>query len=238
MKRSSEFYASGKGDRLIDRANYSVEVRDYLRREREALRDMLRVFDVLVEVGCMHGRHLDDALDVGCAYVGIDPVDRYIASGHRRCADEAIDSRRARFVCADAADLVPVIADAARGVWGERVLVFLPFNCFGNIQDPTRTLDALAVGMWPFFISAFRTTCFANAHRASYYANCGYDGVRGLPVPDGVRFVSDDGLDTTAYHPAVVTEWFLRRGVHVRVRGVARVGLAFVAARGSELPIS
>jgi hypothetical protein len=42
------------------------------------LREKAEDFDVLVEIGCMHGRALDWSLAHGKRYVGIDITPRYI----------------------------------------------------------------------------------------------------------------------------------------------------------------
>lgn len=217
------FYASGAGDRLIVEELLPAAVRDFLDSEERLLTGLAGHFDVLVEVGSMHGLHLDWAVRHDKSYTGLDVVERYIARGRQLIADRGLAPARYRLLIAPAERLAEVDLPAGRQV------ALFPFNSFGNMPDPAAVLDALALTGIPFMISTYGTDETATARRWEYYTACGYQGVVAGVEPAGVRFRTPDGLNTIAYHPRWLTAEAAARGLALSVLGFAEFGALYTS---------
>lgn len=221
---TAQFYASGAGDRLVAAALLPPAVRTLLDDEERMLDDLGDGIDVLVEVGSMYGLHLDWAVRSERAYIGIDVVPRYVDEGRARLAVRALPADRYRFDLTGAEDLAAVRLPAGRA------LALFPFNSFGNMQRPRAVLAALSDSGLPFAISTYRTDPPASQRRQEYYDACGYAGLRMTEDADGVRFRNDEGLDTVAYHPSRMAEWFRATGLAAAPVEFGGFGLLYVGA--------
>ena len=227
---TTQFYASGAGDRLVDADLLPPVVQALLAHEERMLDSISAGIDVLVEVGSMSGLHLEWAVRRGLGYVGVDVVSRYVAEGRARLADRALPADRYRFALADAEELPAVALPPGRAV------ALFPFNSFGNMARPRAVLTALAGSGLPFAISTYRTDRDASRRRREYYDACGYTGLRVTEDADGVRFRNDEGLDTVAYHPSRLAEWFRAAGLAAEPVEFGGFGLFYVGApTGSPL---
>ncbi len=220
------FYESGFGDRLVDPANYPVEIVDFLKDERRALAEALVHADTLIEVGAMDGLSLEVLHTFpAVAYVGIEPALRYVRAGNQRLKRMGQDiRRRARFIHADATSLSGIGA-RIRGA----PLVFFPFNSFGNIGDIKPVADVLASAGFSFAISSYMQTEHALEVRRRYYAACGYDELRFEQYTEGQRFMSREGFCSWAYSDEHLIRTFSECGVTVTFQ---RVGLDIQFVRG------
>jgi len=226
-----DFYSNGQGDRLIDPLFYPKGIKLFLEAEEKFLRSLAPFFDLLIEVGCMHGRYLCWAIRRRKSYIGLDIVERYISAGKQRIGELRTPSNQCQFVLGSAENIASIIHPGDLGVKTGRCLAFFPFNSFGNMPDPEPVIKSLRESSLPFCISSYRTSKKATECRKRYYRNCGYGGIRTSRSRSGVRFSSPDGLSTIAYHPAFLREMFAANNIDARSMPFSQVGMAHLSLK-------
>lgn len=224
------FYGSGLGDRLIDESLFPNEIKDFLKDEEKLFSQINSSFDTLVEVGCMNGRYLEWAMKRKLWYVGIDVIPSYIDEGIIRA--KAIDySAESRFILGGAEELHVLLNWKALGINQAKTLLFFPFNSIGNMHDCVPVIRSLKKSETPFIISTYVTTTDANLCRQKYYDSCKYCGLHMNNDERGVTFISDDGLNTIAYHPEFIIKVFENEGLHVEAIKFSTLGIAYISSK-------
>lgn len=210
------FYGEQDGYALVDERNYPPAVQAHLRWEAEQVARHAPRYALVVEIGCMDGRlHAERLVGMGGGYLGIDLVPSAIERCQARLAAIATsDTARAR-----ACDVLRLdeLLDRERGLPRGPRLALLPFNVIGNLPSPWRTIPVLRACSLDVLVLSYRTTAAANAARRAYYEACGYRDVRMTETALGVRFASDDGLDSEAFHPTVLADALREHGYHVTI---------------------
>lgn len=220
-----EFYGIGLGSRLIDPVFFPGEIKQFLREEEGLLNSIRPLMDGIVEVGCMHGRHLDWAVHNSMRYTGIDVIDNYIEQGRNILRERHLDPGRYKLILGCAEDLAAILPSDSVNACRE-VLLF-PFNSLGNMSTPEPVLQAIKDVNRPFLITSYCTTQWANQIRHQYYSNCGYHGLQRLCDKRGVQFVSSDGLSSWAYHPEYLADLFRSCGFNAISTEFADIGIAY-----------
>lgn len=224
---TKDFYESGRGDILVDETHYPPGIVNFLRCEEKLLDALGPSFELLVEVGCMYGRHLGWAVANGKSYLGIDVVKRYVDEGRRVVSEKALSPMRHRFICGAAEDLPLIMLAEGVAAMASNCLLFFPFNSFGNMAAPLPILRSIGGTRAPFLISSYLTTAEASACRANYYELCGYNNVRETTGDDGVLFTSEDGLRSIAYHPGYLSRLAVECSLEMKFRQFSTVGIAY-----------
>jgi hypothetical protein len=203
-----------------------VAVRNHLAAEKQLAEEVLAgsAYRTLVEVGCSDGSLLlPAALHHGLAYLGLD-----LAAGAVVATREALSTAApgsfAAAVQADVDDLAGVLADLPECP-PRPMLVGFPFNVFGNLPDPRRTLTGVAGTGAHVLILTYDTSPQARAARLEYYRACGYPG-RLTDDATGSHFAFG-AFTSSVYHPAKLTGWLAALGYQVSVRRYGAVGLAY-----------
>lgn len=233
MKGPTTFYQAGAGDRLIDETAYPAAIMNYLAREEELLTAFADTFDVLVEVGCMHGRALDWALKHQKGYVGLDITPRYIEQAITLASARGLGQETCRFIHG-AAEQVDELLASVSFAQNKRCLLYYPFNCFGNMAEAGPVLDGIRRAKHPYMIGTYWTTAEATADRLDYYRSCYQDAVEVQSGPSGVTFTTPDGLWTIAYHPGYLQSLFLEKGLSVALVTLSSLGVAYCDSRITE----
>ena len=228
MTDVKNFYGKGKGDRLIDPLFYPRSIQLFLADEEALLKRLSTSFDLLVEVGCMHGRYLEWAATNEKHYLGVDVVRRYISAGNSRLKEFKSSTQKQRFVLGGAEKISKIVVPSDWDVNVDRCLLLFPFNSFGNMPKPLSVVESLGQRCLPFLISSYRTSMRATACREIYYRNCGYSRLRTYKSQKGVRFTSPDGLNTVAYGKAFVQQMFWSVGMSVRLVPFSQIGMAYM----------
>jgi hypothetical protein len=201
-------------------------VRNHLAAERQLADEVLAgsAYRTLVEVGCSDGSLLlPSALHHGLAYLGLDLAAGAVAATREALAAAAPGSFAAA-VQADVDDLAGVLADLPQcPPWP--MLVGFPFNVFGNLPDPRRTLAAAAGARADVLVLTYDTGPQARAARVEYYRACGFPG-RLTDDATGSHFAYG-AFTSSVYHPAKLTGWLAALGYQVSVRRYGAVGLAY-----------
>ncbi len=211
------FYDKGGGDSLVNPSFFSPEVRHFLRTEEAILCSIIDFFDLLIEVGCMHGRYLEWAMEKRKMYVGIDIVARFIEEGRRRVLLAKKSPADYGFVEGNAEKISQAIFFEKLRTEKDRSLLFFPFNSFGNMKSVEAVILSIKSAGAPFLISSYQTTKRANTIRAEYYKRCGQDNLECKADEEGVCFYSADGLRSIAYHPSYLQRLFRENNLNVAI---------------------
>lgn len=208
MLSVNEFYENGLGDRLANPLYHPRVITEFLQEELRIVNSIQSSIDLLIEVGCMHGRYLDWAITHKKLYIGIDLVQRYIEAGRRAVAERGLSKEIYQFVAGNAEEMARLLGQQHLHIEHDRCLLLFPFNSFGNMLDEERVIASLRECELPFFISSYQTTEYATACRKEYYTRCGYKDVRFLNTEKGIYFSSSDGLHSIAYYPKYLQKLF------------------------------
>jgi hypothetical protein len=227
MSGTKDFYESGKGDRLIDPFLFPEKIKQFLLYEKRILEALTGSFDLLIEVGCMHGRYLKWAVKNNKCYLGIDIVERYIETGKKIVLGLQLDTNKYRFILGGAENIAKIVKLDEWDIRPNRCVLFFPFNSFGNMDNPVAVIKSIKKSSLPFLISTYDTNPEANKCREQYYKNCGYIEVSIIQDEKGVRFVSSDGLSSIAYHKNYLQEVFAINSLKVVAIRFSQIGLAY-----------
>lgn len=223
MKDTLEFYSSGLGDSLIEKSFYPKEIISFLEEEERIVKDMMRSFDLLFEVGCMEGRYLDVALGENKKYYGIDVVERYVKMGQEILSKKELSVNDFTIKIADAASLNEIFIKNNL----DKALIIFPFNSFGNMINMNDVIKSLAKAKKSFLIFTYTTDEFSNNARLDYYKNCGYKDIKCEENANGIRFFSDEGLNTIAYKENYIKTEFNNLGVIIEAVNFSNIGLVY-----------
>lgn len=236
MVNIRNFYGSGFGNRLINPLNYPEEIVGYLSAEHRFLMEKIENFQVLIEVGCMQGRCLEQVVEVNKSYIGIDIVEEYIEAAILRANALSIDAKKYDFLCLDAANLHNVLALTKLDKFkSKEALIFFPFNSFGNIENVNNVLSSLKKSGINFFISTYKTDKITNMLRMEYYQRCNYRNVLEINESNGKRFISDEGLSTIAYLENWIISKFDDENIEVQVVDLDLIGVGYLSVSNLDL---
>ena len=185
------------------------------------------LIDLLVEIGCMHGRYLNWAIQHQKRYIGLDIVTRYIESGRSTVVKLALPSEAYQFILGRAEEVSKIVHPNEYGILPNRCLLWFPFNSFGNTENSLLVLQELKRANLPFCISSYQTTERATSSREQYYCACGYRNIQVAKNEQGICFFSPDGLRSMAYHPEYLQHLCVLCGLQITTTLFARIGVAY-----------
>lgn len=223
------FYGSGLGDRLIDESLFPLEIKKFLIEEERLLNQSKSSFNSLIEVGCMHGRYLQWAIEHVQNYIGVDIVPSYIDAGHRRLKEYFYESLRCNFILGSAENIDTLLNWKMLGINQHKALLLFPFNSFGNMQNYLSVIRSIKRSGVPFFISTYSTTPKATLCRRRYYEACSYKNLEKIENKRGVAFISDDGLCTIAYHQDFLLKLFKKEDMRTNIINFAGIGTIYTS---------
>jgi hypothetical protein len=212
------FYGEQDGYALVDERNHPPELQAHLRWEAEVVARHATRYALVVEIGCMDGRlHAERLVGMGAGYLGIDLV----SSAIERCQARVEAVAPPGAARARACDVLRLneLLDRETGLPPGPRLALLPFNVIGNLPSPWSTFPVLRTCSLDVLILSYQTTAAANAARRAYYEACGYRALQMAETTVGVRFSSQDGLDSDAFHPAALVASLGEHGYQVSVEG-------------------
>lgn len=222
-----EFYASGGGERMFEREHATDAVRTYLEEEAQ---HVVRVFERLsprhlFEVGCGTGSYLEWAERQHVDYDGVDLVSHLVEAGRKRLRGSA-QTRQKLHVgsCREVASLFDEEGLTERGT---DVVVLFPFNCFGNVAEPSRVVQSLRRTGARVLVSGFLPNAEGTSARKEYYSKLGYSSITEEHDRHGVLFSSAEGLHSWAMEPAVLDQLFEAEGFRLVERAaLGPIGVA------------
>ena len=188
-----QFYDQGGGEKLIESNCFVPEIEEYLSKERQVIRDIFKGhnYSGMLEVGCMNGRNLNIAKELGIEYIGIDLVERFIEEANKKIGNLEIN---ARAIKCDVGNLHKI-----GYMLSKSFLVVFPFNSFGNIDEPQRALNAVSKEGLDSLILTYGTDSMTTRVRRNYLENSELGKLQEIITPKGVVFTSVGGLCSYAY---------------------------------------
>lgn len=204
------FYAQRGGAKMLTEPCPSRHVMDFFKQERAALETIFRkhpAYRGLLEIGCGQGRHLAWATNSGLHYHGVDLVP-WLVQRARRSMAARIYSARCRLNVLSVNNIHKLLDAEKNALQPSASLAFFPFNCFGNLAQPRKSVAALAKCGIDSFVSNFRPAPIATLMRMHYYGQCGYTGLTQETTPSGSLVRSAEGLSSYAYEPAYMDSLF------------------------------
>lgn len=230
MTTSSGFYGAGAGGQLADELNYPAAIQQYLSAEELLTGRLCRDCSLLVEVGCMWGRHLRWAGDRGLSYIGVDAAPEYINALKQRLARRKHPSQTFTAATCD------VTCDSALQYLLEpyfkthKLLLLFPFNSIGNMRQLrgiARQLSAISGRGASFLIATYDVTSRATEARTEYYRNCSMLNLRMRRLRWGIVFTSLQGLRSIAYNPTYMLNTFSAVGLHLHTEMLSDIGVGY-----------
>jgi hypothetical protein len=227
LMATQDFYGSGLGDVLINSRTYPKDIRVFLRAERRILDSLSNSVELLIEVGCMGGRHIDWAVGKGIRYLGIDLAHRYIIAGNSKICQLGLNKNDYQIKFGDASEMDNLLRDDISNIEPRKCLVFLPFNCFGNLDKPARVAEKICKLSVPFFFTSYAISNSATLSRQKYYVACGFRDLQINSDSTSVVFTSPDGLHSAAYAPEYVTSLFSYYNIIANKLQCGRIGIGY-----------
>lgn len=220
-------YNTPNGCEILNPENFPTLVHDYLKRERELLEQFVVDYNVLIEGGCFDGTYLKWSYKRELKYVGVDIIPGFIEEAKHRSTFFNVDPGYFEFHVMDLTRLWE-LNDMSDLLSRENSssLLLIPFNLFGNIVPIDELVAVLRDCPYDFLISNFATSPIATETRKLYYDNCNFENIRSVITDDGIRFLSEDGLDSMAYS----ADWMKYKfeGMNLRVIPLGDVGMAYL----------
>lgn len=230
------FYESSVGNNIMEKKCFSEEINQYLEFEKCLLESIINKFNVLVEIGCVKGRHLQWALDKGKYYVGIDIVNQHILDAREVASSLNLDSSQYKVVCEQAENFYTILNNLNIDIDDKQkynTLIYFPFNILGNVENFEQTIMSLKESNVDFYISAFKTDNFSTKIRKNYYNKCGCKDIIEIQDDTGIRFKSKEGLNTIAYFPNWLNQKFFEMDIKIKTYEISKVGIAYISDRQS-----
>lgn len=228
---NQNFYRGHTGPSIMTAANFSPEIRHYLRSEIVCCTSTPLASDyrVLVEFGCSDMRLQPCADAAGLSYLGVDLRSEVgLSNRHFLAAHEHV--RNSRFIGVDAERLVHRLSAYKRlsGPFGRapgRALVFLPFNFLGNLRQPCKLIQSIFLLGHDLVVSQFATTPTARKVRAAYYSACGLNVE--LCIADfGDVYTDEWSFSSTSFR----SKW-----INETIKGLAGYRMLFSELRSCDL---
>jgi len=232
-KAIHNFYAKFGGWVMFDRSVLTDAIRIYLDAENDLLSKTFtdeHSYNHLIEVGCGYGRFMKWAGDRKYDYSGIDIVDWFVDLAQARIdSHQATDSQLNCHVYNLSAESIAEIAferEAFDTISSK--IVFFPFNCFGNTNSLSATIESLRDLGCDVLISTFKTDDSSSMIRKEYYGKCGYTNLVLSKHDNGALITSDEGLVSYAYELDFLQQLFRENGFEdPAVTDFASIGRAF-----------
>lgn len=232
------FYGADDGNRLVDENNYPESIKEYLKIEKDILISNIQSHDVIIEVGCMEARNLEQAIKNNKKYIGIDIVPEYIEIANKIVEERKLTST-CEFLCIDAERLDDVIEKSRLLKISNKPLFFFPFNSFGNMNNIENVIQSIQnIKGADFILFTYQTDDKSTNERFKYYNNCNYNNLKVSNEKNGIRFTADNGLNSMAYNEDFLKGFIKESGLDLEFKTFADIGIAyFISTREKEIEI-
>lgn len=214
-------YESGIGDTLLNPSSYNFNIKAYLLDEANLVRKAVHGFDCIVELGCSDARHLDIATEKGKYYIGVDNVARYIERARQLYASQIPAS--ALLVCSD----INQFDNYIHLGHGRKLFVF-PFNIIGNMPDVPALLEKAFLHSHGVIVFTYKNDFHTQSVRSDYYNSAGFENITCITNRDGVRFTSNNGLNTIAWSEDWFREHFSENYQPCHSVNISNIGVAYM----------
>ena len=183
-------------ENIMNEEVYPAEIKQMLAEEASYLVESVRAgaYQQLVEVGCAKGANASLFANMDIKYLGVDVNEKYIDEATRVSRERRLD-HFASFRVMSSHDLSTAVLAHKEMT---RVLVYLPFNLFGNLARPSELVEIIKALGWDLIIFTYQENDAVKEVRHAYYTECGFD-IKFTREPNYSIFYSDDGFNSRVY---------------------------------------
>jgi hypothetical protein len=233
--KAHQFYSNNGGDEILHDVNYPEEIVNYLAAQETQIEERLKTkkYTALFEIACGDAQNLEIARKHQVHYYGIDFVDDCIRRAKTKINELGLQ-KTAQVKCMSALDLNTATTPIQSN---EKVLCILPFNCIGNIGNVIALIDSLDKLGYDVMISTYKLNGIANAARAKYYKNCGYQNLQREENEVAEIFTSDEGLHSVSYQIEYMKDIFSRTNYQLTVSNITDIGIMYGLEQKSKLKL-
>ena len=206
LELSSVNYSSHKWWGIMNKENFSLEIMKMLENELYFLKAKIsdQKYDLVIEIGCGEGKNAF-FLSQFVNYVGLDADKMFIEKAKSVMKEHSVENARFYNLSSHQLDQILIPIDF-------KVLVFIPFNLFGNLSNPTSMLDDIFFRNWDLAIFTYQDNDLTQRERFKYYRNCGIE-IEYKNHGEYSTFRSKDGFDSKVYSEIFMKEKMLRKFV-------------------------
>jgi len=221
------FYGGSLGNRLVNSCNYPNDIKEFLKEEESILIDSMKGCDIVIEVGCMEVRNLQCVVNNGKKYIGVDIIPSYIETSNKIIQEEGLSSI-CECICIDAENLDIIFEKSNLIKDSKNPMFFFPFNSFGNMSNIDNVIKSMSkIKKALFVLFTYQINDYSNSVRFNYYHNCNYEHLNIVYESNGVRFTSDDGLNSMAYDENFLGDLIKKNGLNFKVIKFSNIGTAY-----------
>jgi hypothetical protein len=201
MNDSESIYFSRVGKNILNPTNYPKEVKEYLNDEYEFIKTLMYNFNGLIEIGCFDATYALLCSSLSKHYIGIDIVPEYIEEANHKLNFWSLDNDKFEVLNLDAHSIseLPLKSNIYKNLPSKEWLIFFPFNCLGNLPNPTKVIEGLKTLKSNSFISTFNVSKKSTEVRKEYYSNCEIINLKIKALAEGIRFTSSEKFSSIAY---------------------------------------
>ncbi|CAG8566944.1 12098_t:CDS:2, partial [Acaulospora morrowiae] len=157
-------------------------------------------YHVFMEVGSAKSVKAFYIIQANCKYYGIDINPRMIQEARQNFLEKNIfDKAKVESMSFFDLDLSFKAFNP-----NEKVLIFLPFNLFGNLGDPKKSLEKLIKLSQDFIVSYYKINQTSYLARKEYYTNCGLYSLNYMEEDHQAKFTSSRGFCSITYSPEYI----------------------------------
>lgn len=220
----SNIYENGLGDELINQKNYNDEIKSYLYEEGKIISKIIVANSVIIEVGCMHGRLLEEVFKQGNDYIGIDNSSAYIKEGNEKF--KFFLNNQYQLIIGNSEELhkIEQIKSIKQSI--NAVLIF-PFNSFGNISNSVKAIKSISETGLPFYLFTYQCNSKATNSRIDYYQRSGFTNIQVCNISKGIQIKDNFGLNSIAYKESWLLKEFKKYNIDIYPYNFGEIGIFF-----------
>lgn len=209
---------------IMNKDTYTQDIKDYLELENKYLLDICdqNNYTTIIEVGCAKGIKAELFYGRNIKYIGIDINPDYIKEAIFFASEKALDY--ASFSCISFNEISSLNIQKRNNV-----LVYLPFNLYGNLEKPMEIFEIIKEYSLNLLIFTYQDNELANAERLKYYQNCGFV-VKHCENQKYSSFYSDDGFNSKVYKTSELQNHFkllIENDYFIKQFNVGSIGVAY-----------
>jgi hypothetical protein len=198
-----EFYCSeGPGFKIMNEENYPESIKSFLYDELCYIIKILSKgnYYVLLEIGSANSIKALTIVQKNYKYYGIDINSRFVQEATQSFAEKNIsDKAKVKLM-----SFFELNSSFEAFNINEKVLIVLPFNLFGNLGNPKKSLEKLFILCQDFIISYYKVNLTSYLAREEYYKNCEYKNLIYTKDNSQAKFTSSEGLCSITYSPEYI----------------------------------
>lgn len=180
---------------IMNHHMYTEVIKNYLELQTQYLIEICdsQNYEVIVEIGCAKGTNSLLFKQKRVKYFGVDINLSHIHEAKLLAMENNVENAKFMHVSINKIGSSVPCGD-------RKVLVFLPFNLFGNLKENEilQLIELIKNHGWDLLIFSYQKNLLIKAERLEYYKNCGFV-VKYFEDEDESVFYSEDGFMSKVY---------------------------------------